>query len=136
VNSWWKYLAVFLTGLLLGGAVVGFGLHYYMERRENDRGNTERILNRLSSQLNLTEGQKNRVAALLKVEAPKMEALRKDMEKKSHALWMSFDGDLRPLLDADQRNKLDDMEARWREQHKFGRGDHDTGDAPITEIKP
>ena len=89
MTSWWKSLAVFLTGLLLGGAIVGFGMDYYMKHRVNDSNNPEHILNRLSKQLNLTEGQKNRVAALLKVEAPKMDALRKDMAKKSHVLWTS-----------------------------------------------
>jgi hypothetical protein len=134
VTPWWKSLAVFLTGLLLGGAVVGFGLHYYMEHRVNDSGNAEHILNHLSKELNLTEGQKNRVGALLKVEAPKMDALRKDMEKKSHLLWKSFDADLRPLLDADQRNRLDDMEARWR-KHKAERGGHTDDDGPVTQGK-
>ena len=113
---------------------MGFGLHYYMEHRVNDSGNPEHILNRLSSQLNLTEGQKNRVAGLLKVNAPKMEFLRKDMEKKSHVLWMTFDTDLRPLLDADQRKRLDDMEARWR-KHKAGRGENAADNGPVTEGK-
>ncbi len=113
---------------------MGFGLHYYMEHRVNDSGNPEHILNRLSSQLNLTEGQKNRVAALLKVNAPKMEFLRKDMEKKSHVLWMTFDTDLRPLLDADQRKRLDDMESKWR-KHKAGRGENTADNGPVTEGK-
>jgi len=134
VNSWWKFLAVFLTGLLLGGASVGFGLHCYMKQKMSAPASADQILNRLSKQLNLTEGQKNRVASLLKVEAPKMESLRKDMEKKSHLLWISFDADLRPLLDADQRNKLDDMEARWR-KHKAERGEYTPDDGPVTQGK-
>ncbi len=113
---------------------MGFGMNYYMEHRVNDNDNPEHILNRLSKQLNLTEGQKNRVAALLKVEAPKMEALRKDMAKKSHLLWVSFDADLRPLLDADQRRRLDDMEARWR-AHRARHGDNDADSSPVTEGK-
>ena len=113
---------------------MGFCLHYYMEHRVNDSNNPEHILNHLSKQLNLTEGQKNRVASLLKVNAPKMDALRKDMEKKSHLLWVSFDADLRPLLDADQRKRLDDMEARWR-KHKAARGEYDADGGPVTEGK-
>jgi len=111
-----KSLTLFLTGLLLGGAAVGFGIDLYMQHRVTQSANTDHILDRLSVQLNLTEGQKNRVATLLKTEAPKMQALRNELEKKSHTLWTAFDADLRPLLDEGQRIKLDNMEAKWRGQ--------------------
>ena len=116
MSSLWKPLSFFLCGLLLGGAAVGFGIHYTMKQKLANNGNSEHILNRLSEQLNLTEGQKTRVNALLKENAPKMDALRKDMETKSHALWMKFDENLRPLLDPDQKKKLDSMEAHWRDK--------------------
>jgi hypothetical protein len=116
VPAWLKSLTIFITGLLLGGSAVGFGLHAYMKHRVTQSGNADHILDRLSTQLNLSEAQKSRVSALLKVEAPKMADLRTDMEKKSHALWMAFDADLRPLLEEDQRKKLDEMEIQWRSQ--------------------
>ena len=92
-----KSTAFFLCGLLLGGAAVGYGIHYTMKQKLANSGNADHILNHLSEELGLTEGQKTKVSALLKSEAPKMDALRKDMEAKSHALWVSFDENLRRL---------------------------------------
>ena len=136
--SWLKSSIFFLCGLLLGGSAVGFGIHYLMKQKLNNSTNTEHILDRLSAQLDLTDSQKKQVGALLKADAPKMEALRKDMQDKSHALWMAFDANLRPLLDDVQKEKLDRMEKKWRE-HKGWRvgvgGVTYKEDGPVTEEK-
>ena len=88
-----------------------------MKHKVTSASNPDRILDRLSSQLALTPGQRDKVSTLLKKEAPKMETLRKSMEEKSHKLWVRFEADLRPILNEEQRKKLDQMEKRWRE-HK------------------
>src|SRR5579859_7368043 len=110
MSSTWKYIITFLSGLLLGGALAGFGLHCYIGGKTAHDNDPQHLLERLSKELDLNAEQRDRVSALLKTEAPKMDALRKDMETKSHVLWTHFDASLRPLLTADQNKKLDDME--------------------------
>ena len=116
MSSLWKLIITFLSGLLLGGALVGFGLHCYIERKANQTNDPQHLLDRLSGELDLNAEQKERVSTLLKASAPKMDNLRKDMETRSHALWMDFDASLRPLLTQDQNGKLDAMEKRWRDK--------------------
>ena len=118
----WKSLALPFSCFLLGCALTGLALHFFMEKRDEHSNDTDRLLRRLSDQLDLTNAQRASVASLLKEEAPKMETLRKEFHQKSHTLWMAFDGDLRPLLDDSQKKKLDTMEADWRDRNGWRAG--------------
>ncbi|HUO57521.1 MAG TPA: hypothetical protein VMV05_05030 [bacterium] len=137
MSSWWKFLVIFLSGLLLGGAITGYSIHCVITQKGVRSTDTDHILRRLSDQLDLTNAQRASVATLLKEEAPKMEALRREMQDKSHALWTSFDNDLRPLLDDSQKKKLDSMETKWQKHQgwKVGIGGVATfkEDGPVTE---
>ncbi len=128
MKPWIKIAAVFAAGFLLGGAASGLVIHHCFRHFGGAPPNSDMILKMLSSKLSLTPDQKDKVSALLKVEAPKMEALHKDSQDRFKAQRDSFNGKLRPLLNPDQLQKLDEMIAKWENRghekdcHPFGCG--------------
>ena len=76
--------------------------------------NADYLLDRLSSKLSLTADQRDKVSALLKEDMPKRDALRKETREKFTGLADSFNTRLKPILNADQQKKWDEMCARWK----------------------
>ena len=108
-----KTTAVFVIGFLLGGAATAFGIHHCFMKCMDRGGKSDFILRHLTSKLKLDAGQKEKVAALLKEQEPKMEALHQETGAKFKALRDSFNTKLKPILNADQQKKLDEMAAKW-----------------------
>lgn len=127
MKPWFKIAAVFGAGFLLGGASFGLVIHHSF-KRFNGPPNPDAILRMLSSKLNLTPEQKDKVAVLLKEETPKMEALHQESQDHFKSQRDSFNAKLRPILNQGQQKKLDEMIARWESRdhdknwHPFGCG--------------
>ncbi len=117
--SWLKTSLTLLIGFLLGVAATGIVLHHFF-RPHHPPGiaDADRVLKHLDSKLGLSADQKEKVAALLKQELPKADALRDEGDKKFRALRESFNAQLRPLLNPDQQKKYDDMVAQWEKRQK------------------
>jgi len=111
-----KLALIFALGFLLGMAATGLLIHHCFNRSCSNTGKADLILKRLSSKLDLTAGQKEQVALLLKEELPKADALHQETRGKFKALADSFNTRLKPLLSGDQQKKLDEMTARWNER--------------------
>ena len=109
-----KLASIFTVGFLLGGAATGWAIHHCFKRSWSNMNNADYLLGRLSSKLSLTAGQKDKVAALLKEEMPKRDALRKETREKFTALAESFNTRLKPILNPDQQRTWDGMCARWK----------------------
>ncbi len=138
MKPWMKTALTFLIGFLLGVAATGLVIHHFFgPHHPPGVADVDRILRRLSSRYDLTADQKEKVAALLKQELPKTEALRKEGEVKFKALRDSFNIQLRALLSPDQQKKLDDMLAKWEQKQKerprfFGCDDGPVSAAAVT----
>src|SRR3990172_2250540 len=115
MRTWVKNTALLSLGFLSG--ITAMGLAYqHCDKRPTSR-DPDRILDRLSEKLDLNEGQKLKVAELLKKELPKGQALQKETHQKFKTLRLSFDRQLMPLLDDHQKKKLEAMEAQWENPH-------------------
>jgi hypothetical protein len=139
MQSKFNMTLVFAVGFLLGLAAAGLAIHHCFNRTCSNSSDADYLLKRLSSKLDLTAEQKTRVAALLKEEMPKAEALHQETRVKFKALADSFNSRLKPLLSGAQQQKLDAMAARWNERgQKRGRffGCGDNGPFPYSSPVP
>ncbi len=132
MKPWIKITAIFAAGFLLGGAVTGLCIHHCFRHFGGHPPSSEFILKMLSHKLKLSPEQKDKVADLLKVEAPKMEALHKKSQDQFKAQRDAFNAKLKPLLNPDQQKKLEEMNARWehRDEGKKCRFFHCAGMGP------
>ncbi|HEY5040016.1 MAG TPA: hypothetical protein VIJ93_13190 [bacterium] len=128
MKPWLKTTILLLIGFLLGIAAAGLAVpRFFHPHQHSGLADANRILKKLSSKLVLNDGQKEKVALLLKQELPKRDALCKEGDTKFDALRASFNAQLRTILNPDQQKKLDDMVAQWekrekKEDHSFGLG--------------
>ena len=138
MKPWIKTLLILLIGFLLGVTATVLVIHqFFRPHPPPGVADADRILKRLSSRYDLTADQQEKVAALLKQELPKTEALRKEGDQKFKALRDSFNVQLRALLNPDQQKKLDDMLAKWEQKQKersrfFGCDDGPVSAAAVT----
>ena len=128
----WKQIVI---AFLLGGC-VGFVVAKHcgprMFHRHGDGTHfQQRLLDRFSSKLHLTQEQRSQVATILEAKRQKMDTLRAEIRPKFEELRTSTSADIRQLLTAEQQKKFDAMQAEWdaREKHFRDRwmGPGDTG---------
>ena len=120
MNTGLKFLAVFICGLLLGGAATGYYIHHCFKRTWVNGGNCDHFLGYLSKKLDLTADQKEKIAAIFKEETPKLDALHKESHDKVWALMEDVTARIRLVLNPDQQKKLDEMKAQWAKHDKNG----------------
>jgi hypothetical protein len=118
MKPWLKTFLTFLIGFLLGVAATGLAFRFCFHPHPPGGADADRVLKRLDSKLGFTADQKEKVAALLKQELPKADALRQEADGKFQALRESFRDQLRPLLNPDQLKKFNDMTAQWDKRQK------------------
>ena len=138
MKPWLKSSLLLLIGFLAGVAATGITLRFcFHPHHPPGVADADRILKHLDSKLGFTADQKDKVAALLKEELPKGDALRQETDGKFKALRESFRAQLRALLNPDQVKKYDGMvaqaDARMRKQDKFlGCGPAPVSMEPVT----
>ncbi|HET9742291.1 MAG TPA: hypothetical protein VFQ00_06050 [Terriglobales bacterium] len=129
------YLAVALAGMLtLGGAVFAQDVqdaqpspqeHANAQNGEH-RGmmSPDAMLDHMSTELNLTEDQKTKIKPILEEQSKKMSDLRsdtslsrEDRRAKMKDIHESTMSQLRPILNADQQKKLEEMMSRRPERN-------------------
>ena len=78
----------------------------------------QRLLDRFSSKLHLTPEQRTQVAAILEVKRSKMDALRTEIKPRFEEIRTSTSAEIRQLLNPDQQQRFDTMEAEWAAKKK------------------
>jgi hypothetical protein len=140
MKPWLKSLALLLVGGLIGSAITAGGIHfsfYSFKKMRTNISNSDFLLERFSRNLQLNDVQRTQVAALLKENLPKMEAVRTEAEAKRKAAWDAYEGNLRKLLSEAQQKKLDVMETQWRGHMDRGPGFGGFhGGPPVTLMTP
>ena len=111
MRPWIQYAALFSFGFLSG--VIATGLALRNSAPTPPPHSPDEVLDRLSSKLHLTDDQRDKVSNLISQELPKGQALHQETHLKFRALRVSFDDQLRLILDPQQRQTLDHMESQW-----------------------
>jgi len=116
MRPWIQYAALFSFGFLSGVAAMGLAFHHSTPKPSAKH--PDEVLERLSDKLDLTHDQRARVAEVIARELPKGQTLHRETKMKFKALRISFDDQLRPLLNEDQRARLAEMESQWENPRK------------------
>jgi hypothetical protein len=121
-----KTTFIFLFGFLLGISVASVVL-YHLCRPHHPPGMADqaRILSHLTSRLNLTPDQQEKVTVLLKQMLPQTESLRQEGDQKFKSLRDAFNSQLRSLLNPDQQKTLDEMISQH--DKRLGEANHSFG---------
>ena len=112
-RAWKQMVVAFVLGGCVGFAVARvcpFG------RFPHHRGGghfEQRLLDRFSSKLQLTSEQRTQVATILEAKRQKMDALRAEIKPRFEEIRTSTSGEIRQLLNPDQQQRFDAMEAEW-----------------------
>ena len=115
----WKQIVIALVmGALVGvvGAKWCASSHFH---RHGERGQFQtRMLQRFSSKLNLTPGERTQVAAILEAKRRKIDALRAEIGPRFEDIRTSTSAEIRQLLTPEQQKRFDIMQAEWDARRK------------------
>ncbi len=121
--AWKQILITFAVSFVLGTAFGRWEFSSLMQKKWKDpEARQAWILKRLDSRLDLNASQKEKIAVILKEAAPQWEAIRQETRPRFEAAKQQVREKIRPLLDADQQKKYDQMETEWRERRDHRRG--------------
>ena len=111
--------AIALSGFALVQAQDkgGFGGHGW-----RGHGNS---LNHLTKTLNLTPDQQAKVQPILDQAKPQLKTIHQEARQKAKAVMDSTMSQIRPLLNADQQKKLDDLKAAHQQMRDAMQKMHD-----------
>jgi Spy/CpxP family protein refolding chaperone len=109
--------AIALGGFAIVQAQEGFGGH-------GGRGHGN-MLKHVTETLNLTPDQQAKVQPILDQAKPQLKAIHQEAMQKTKAVMESTMTQIRPLLNADQQKKLDDMKAAHQQMRDAMQKMHD-----------
>lgn len=119
MNLKWNQIGVaFLIGLLLGTLVGSPSLHRKFKKSWDKRPHHERMLDRFASKLDLSPKQKNEMAPILQAKRVRVEALFTEMAPKFEQIRTETNSDIRKLLNPDQLEKFEALDAKMKERFK------------------
>ncbi len=122
----WKlilaFVAVFLAGAATGFLVAGhFGPAIFFYRLHS-RSIAEHMKQHLRSELKLTPEQVNQISPIVDRATSRLEAKREETGREVRAIFDQMHAQITPLLTAEQRTRLEQMEQRHRQMmrgHRF-----------------
>ncbi len=110
------FALTFLLGILAGGAGVFFyGWHFGPKGGPARR---ERILRRMTRQLNLNETQVQQIRSIMEETAGKIGELRKQHRPEFDAIRAASRDRIRAVLTPEQAPKFDEMVRKFEERHQ------------------
>lgn len=113
----WRLVLPAVLGGLLAGVWLGARLERSAARRMRREGpRPEHIVKMLRRELRLRDDQAQALRVLLAAKRPAFQAIRREQEARMAGLRAEIDKDLSPLLDDDQRKRLDEMRVRWEKR--------------------
>jgi len=119
---------VYAAALVIFGGVIGYtiksasAVNPQSLRLGREEEIAAMIMDRLDAKLALTPEQKTQISPLAKKTAQEMEASHLGCLKQVNLMLDKFHGDISPVLTAEQRNKLVDLESEradrmWEKYH-------------------
>ena len=108
-------IIVYLLGIVSGSLVTKAGIrHFFNSRKRTER----RLVNRLSSKLQLTDEQKNEVKSIIDKHRPEMKKLRSSIKEEMKKLKDNMHQDIKKVLNEEQSEKFDKIIKRYETPHK------------------
>ena len=108
------FALVFIAGLTTGSFIGAARSHHRGANGAHHHLLAERMRNRMQAQLNLTPEQIAKTGPIFDKAARELEQLRTDTARRVHDIMAEANRDLAPALTAEQRSKLEEMEAAHR----------------------
>jgi Spy/CpxP family protein refolding chaperone len=120
---WSQVVISFLLGCIVTAAVFHSRQRFW---NPDPKGRYERMLERFSRELNLSDEQKPRVAAVFEEKRKKIEAIRTEVGPRFEEVRRNASEEIRRILTPEQQVKFEEMErkhaemrSRWHE-HGYG----------------
>jgi len=116
----WKVILAF-TGIFLAGILVGslvtlrWGVNRVHHLPGGDQMGRE-MMQRLTSQLDLTAEQQDKIRPIVDRTADELRELRRTAQRASAAALVRMHNEVAPLLTPAQKIKLDELDAKQRER--------------------
>lgn len=118
--AWKQIIITFAISFVIG---TFFGRWEYFKETKHQWKSPEAkqawILKRLDSKLKLDQGQKEKIALILKESAPKMAAARAQARSKIEEIKEQVKQQILPLLTPEQKIKYEEMEFERRERKRL-----------------
>ncbi len=113
------FIAIFLLGVVVGGA--GFLFYAWNTGRWHRRPTKERIVLRLSRDLNLSEAQVEQFRQIMDDSEKRMKELRTQVGPQFHAIREEGHERIRKILNPEQLKKFNDLLRRHEERRRRGK---------------
>ena len=110
-------LLLFFSGAIFGAVGSRVIVHFEMKRiyREGPAGITEKIMKRLSQDLDLSSDQVQQITPIVSEMHENFEALRKENRPKMEAILDDASRKAEPFLSPEQKSKLENLKNSVRE---------------------
>lgn len=128
-----KKIWTFLTGLVLGGALMYTGLHFCSHYdwagswMKPPKHGSKKLAERFNRELDLTPDQKIKVEAILESHMKKMKDMRDSMRPRFDEDREAVRTEVRVLLTPEQQVKFDKMNAEFEARRKKWQEKRDRG---------
>ena len=137
----WKLIAGFVLVFLAGGATGVFvsatAAHHFFFGPHRHGFAAQAMRNRLRTQLSLTDEQLTKITPIVEKAGSKLEDIRSDTGRRVRETIAEAHRDIAPILTPEQRQRLEQIEARHRRWIHRTHSSHDEAPAaPETSPSP
>jgi Spy/CpxP family protein refolding chaperone len=116
MKKWGPFVLTFITGILLGSSIGWRVFEHHRFEGRNPEVRNQRMVKLFSRKLALTPDQREKLIKILDEKRQKMDALRNESRPRFEALRLSTQDDIRAILNPDQIEKFNALEAQWEER--------------------
>lgn len=131
---------VFAFGVVVGGVVTGQMLRHRMEQRFKEPGTfVDNVLERLRSELSLTDPQATQIRALMEAHQDRIHKLHDEFRPKMEEAFEALRGEVSGVLSAEQAEKwskrFDEERKHWFQPSRRGMGSGAWHGGGASEVK-
>jgi Spy/CpxP family protein refolding chaperone len=136
----WKLIAGFALVFLAGGATGVFvsataARHFFFGPHRHGFA-AQAMRNRLRAQLSLTDEQLTKITPIVEKAGSKLEDIRSDTGRRVRETFAEAHREISPILTPEQRQRLQQIEARHRRWMHRSHGSHDEATAAPETASP
>lgn len=122
MKDWMKITFALVIGIFLGVAGTGIYIHHCFHEARAHQGNFNPFLDKLTTRLGLSNEQRESIKTIFQEFGKQLEAARLDTNLKLKTLRNASNDKIRAVLNDDQKQKFNDMVAKYESNHKNPEG--------------